>query len=153
MNAEDLMTGCVWTCRPMDSVNRAAQLMWEHGCGAIPIIDEVGIPIAIVTDRDVCMAAYTQGKPLSEIPIATAMSKTLFFCRMGDSIATVEALMRDHRVRRLPVIDPYHRLVGIVSLDDLATRGHWARDARREERGDMAIASTLTAICAAAVRT
>ena len=73
----------------------------------------------MITDRDACMAAYTTGRPLSDLPVSTAMSATLFDCGPEDSLAVVEETMRAHQVRRLPVLDRDRRVVGIVTMNDL----------------------------------
>ena len=70
----EVMTKDVLTCSVSDRLNRAAQLMWESDCGCIPIVEEHGMLVGMLTDRDICMAAYTSGKPLSEISVTSAMS-------------------------------------------------------------------------------
>ena len=69
MNVEQIMNREVKTCAPRDSLNKAAQIMWDTPCGAVPVVDEQGRPVGFLTDRDVCMAAYTQNKPLTELPV------------------------------------------------------------------------------------
>jgi CBS-domain-containing membrane protein len=101
--------------------------------------------VGIVTDRDVCMAAYTQGRPLWQIPVSSAMAKRVHGVRETDSIDIVEALMQLAQVRRVPVLDGDGRLKGILSMNDLARR---ARHAGRKNglSGD-SIVQTLAAIC------
>jgi len=77
MNASDLMTTGVKTCRVDDSVERAAQIMWEHDCGAVPVVDADERLVGIVTDRDVCMAAYTRGDSLQAIAVSGVMAHKL----------------------------------------------------------------------------
>jgi CBS domain-containing protein len=74
----------------------------------------------MITDRDICMAAYTQGAPLRAISITTAMAKRVFSCRAADEIDAVERTMREHQIRRMPVIDEQGHPIGILSLNDLA---------------------------------
>ena len=57
----DVMTREPRTCRPSDTLNLAAQHMWEGDCGVLPVTDDEGKPIGMLTDRDICMAAYTRG--------------------------------------------------------------------------------------------
>jgi CBS domain-containing protein len=123
----DLMSRRVWTCHRDDTLERAAQLMWEHGCGVVPVVDDRGNVVGMVTDRDVCMAAYTQGLPLSRIPVHVAASHHVFAVRPDEAIAEACASMRQHRVRRLAVVDVGGNLVGILSLADIA-RHAWAVD-------------------------
>ena len=151
MHVEELMTSPVATCRPTDTLNRVAQLMWEGDVGAIPVVDHEGKPIAMVTDRDICIASYTQGQALFHIPVSIAMSRTVATCQKGESLAAAESMMRSQQLRRLPVVDDKGRIIGILSLNDIATRGHKQKHVGgRGELGSEAIASTLSAICARA---
>lgn len=148
MKVEQLMRRTVETCRPGDSLNRAAQLMWEHDCGSVPVVDDDGRAIGIVTDRDVCMAAYTQGGALAALPVASAMARSLHTCRPGDTIGEAERIMRLAQVRRLPVVDVENRVVGILSLGDLAAEATRELTGRRRRtvRSDV-VGETLGAIC------
>lgn len=123
MKVAELMSRPVETCRQDDSLSVAAQRMWDHNCGSIPVVDATGRPVGVITDRDICMAAYTQGKPLSAIQVNTAMSRTIHTCAPTDSVASAEKLMAVKQVRRLPVVDKEGCLVGLLSLHDIATRG------------------------------
>jgi CBS domain-containing protein len=115
----EIMTTDVQTCRVSDTLERAARLMWDHDCGAIPVLDERGHTVAIVTDRDICMAAYTQGKPLWQIPVTVAASHRVHSVHPDASVAVAHQLMKMHRIRRLPVIDRGGNLVGILSIADV----------------------------------
>lgn len=116
---EDIMTSPVYACLVTETLVRPAQLMWEHDCGAIPVTRH-GDCVGMVTDRDVCMAAYIQGRKLADIGVLTAASHHAYCVPPTSSIAHAHDIMRMHRIRRLPVIDAGHNLVGIVSLSDIA---------------------------------
>ncbi len=120
MKVQDLMTTEVGTCRAFDSADRGAQIMWERDCGAVPVLDQEGLVVAMLTDRDLCMASMTQGRALSEIRVSSAMSRNLWSCRPEDDLFQAEAVMRARKVRRLPVVDGQGKLLGILSLTDLA---------------------------------
>jgi len=120
MKVQDLMTTDVGTCRAFDGAHRGAQIMWERDCGAVPVLDQEGRVVAMLTDRDLCMAAMTQARALSEIRVSSAMSRNLWACRSEDDLSQAEAVMRAHKVRRLPVGDAEGKLLGILSLSDLA---------------------------------
>src|SRR5579863_1379764 len=128
MTVADFMTSDVATCKTTDSLNRAAQLMWERRCGCVPVLDDNGRVVGMLTDRDLSMAAYTQGRRLDDMPATTAMSHSLQSCLPSASIEAAEDLMMAHAVRRLVVVDADGRLCGIVSVDDLAKAGaEWDR--------------------------
>ena len=150
MKVEQLMTCDVKVCTDADMLNRAAQLMWETDCGCIPVIhaNGDGHVVGVVTDRDITMAAYTQGKQLWAIPVTSAMSHEVIACHANDGISQAEALMSDNRVRRLPVLDQHERLAGIISLNDIAREAQRETSAgRRAEVTEQAVTETLASIC------
>ena len=129
MRVDQLMTRTVKTCTPDDNLDRAAALMWDYDCGALPVLSadrDPGRVIGMVTDRDICMAAYTQGRGLREIPVVSAMAQRVCTCRPTDTIAVALRVMETNQIRRLPVVDGEDHLVGMLSLADL-----W-REAARE---------------------
>lgn len=146
MKIKALMTQDVRTCRPQDSLNEAARAMWESDCGCLPVVDEQARVVGMVTDRDVCMAAYTQGQTLATIPVSTAMARNVVSCGPDDDLAAVERSMQKARVRRLPVVDRHGRLAGIVSLNDLARQAFAERTQKTRNVGGDDIAATLAAI-------
>lgn len=120
MKVEQIMNRNVKVCHPEDSLSNAAQMMWEEPCGAVPVVDEQSRPIGFLTDRDICMAAYTQGKPLEVLRVETAMARKVVSCNAEDDLRAAAGLMRQNRTRRLPVINRDGTSVGLLSLDDLA---------------------------------
>jgi CBS domain-containing protein len=117
---EKLMIKKVLSCYPEDDLRVPARAMWEGDCGSVPVLDSWSRVIGMITDRDICMAAYTQGRRLEDIRVQDVMSKDIVSCKPTDSVEQVEELMRRSRVRRLPVLDADKHLVGLVSLNDLA---------------------------------
>lgn len=148
MKIEEIMTRNVHTCTPNDSLATAAQIMWENDCGAVPVIDREGKLVGMITDRDLAMAAHLQNAPLRESRVASAMARDVKCCSTRDTPATVQAMMQQHKIRRVPVLDAERRLVGIVSLGDLA----YAMSSQQMLGGDgmtwTAIAHTLAAVSA-----
>ena len=119
MRIRDIMTRPAVVCGRHETLNGAARMMWEHDCGVVPVVDDEGRVVGILTDRDICMAAYTQGKSLAGIPVAEAMSRDVVSCRPGDFLESTIRVMADRQVRRLPVLDGDGRPVGMVSFSDL----------------------------------
>lgn len=128
MKIRELMSSPAHTCRPQDALTTAAQRLWEHDCGILPVVDGDGRVGAVITDRDICMAAYTSGKALAELRVADCMSRTLVTCRPDDDLATAVQRMSQHQVHRLPIVDDQGQPCGLLSLNDLAVVG--ASDAR-----------------------
>lgn len=119
MRVSELMTTGVRTCRAEDTLNTVARDMWDGDCGCVPVIDAAGRPIAMVTDRDICMAAFLTGQPLHTIPVKSAASQSMYTVAQSDSIEAASALMRDKKIRRLAVTDEGGQLVGVLSAADL----------------------------------
>jgi CBS domain-containing protein len=123
MKVADVMTNELVTCHEGDSLNRAAQLMWERRCGTVAVVDNAGKAVGMLTDRDICMAAYTQGRRLDDIAVATAMSRAVRTCPASAAVEDAEDIMAAHAVRRLIVIGDDGRASGILSIDDIARAG------------------------------
>ena len=145
MRAEDLMTSPAVTCHINDTLNVAARLMWDHDCGAIPVVRDDGKLAGIVTDRDICMAAYTQGRPLSAIPISSVMSEHVVSAHRDDKLGAIEQLMMKHQIRRIPIVDDGDTPIGMLTLNDLAIES--ARPNTRIKNAVSKIAQTLAAVC------
>ena len=143
MHLKEIMSQPVVTC-PVDStLDVPARLMWEFDCGVIPLIADDGRLAGIITDRDICMAALSQGKPLHQTRTSSAMTARPVACHVDDAVEAAEQLMREAQVRRLPVIDGEGRPVGVVALSDLA---RLAAHAKRSGV-DRALVQTLAAVC------
>jgi CBS domain-containing protein len=150
MKVEALMTRAVRSCSPHDSLNTAARLMWEGDCGCVPVTldadDGSRRVVGVITDRDVCMGAYTQGRALADIAVSTVMAQKVCSCSPRDNVEVALKVLASNRLHRLPVIED-DRLVGLISLSDIL------REARREQAqkkkgiAPEAILAALEAIC------
>jgi CBS domain-containing protein len=148
MKVQELMSKRVAVCKPSDPLSVAGRLMWECDCGAIPVVDEAsGRPVGMITDRDICMSVCMQNQPPSEILVSAAMSRELHSCSPTADIYEAERIMRARQVRRLPVIGPEGRIVGILSLADIARE---AERGGKKKSGSVApeeVTETLGEIC------
>jgi CBS domain-containing protein len=147
MKVEQLMKHPVRTCQAEDSLDAASQLLWEGDCGCLPVVDADGRVIGMITDRDICMAAHFEGGPLRALKVRGAMSQNLYACGPSDAISTCEEKMRAHQVRRLPVVDDAGRVIGILSLNDLALEADAEASRRGKDISLAEVAGTLGAIC------
>ena len=141
MKISELMSRPVYTCRTTDTLDRAAALMWEHDIGTVAVVNDTDELVGMVTDRDACMASYTRGRALRDIPVDVAMSNHVVACVAEDSDAAVAQMMAKHKLRRIPVIDEARRPIGMVSLNDLARTMARGRDVPASS-----VAGTLAAI-------
>ena len=119
MRVADVMTRDVVYCHPLDSLRRAGELMWSRDVGSLPVLDYDDRPIAMITDRDIAMAAAIRGMALHELQVQACMSEELIGCGPNDTVESAEEKMRTNQVHRLPVVER-GRVVGIVSLNDIA---------------------------------
>src|SRR5262245_5924517 len=124
MNANDLMTREPRSVRTTDRLDAAARVLWEQDCGIVPVVDAANVLVGVVTDRDLCMASYTQGRPLNEIAVVGSLARQLLTCRHDDSLTNVLSAMQQAQVHRLPVVDARGVLVGLVSINDVVRAAH-----------------------------
>lgn len=127
MRVEERMTKDICCCRTEDSLATAARQLWDRDCGCLPVVDDRGHVLGMITDRDICMAAMTTGKALTELLVAYAMARNVAVTRPSDSLHEAEMIMRARSVRRLPVLDEQNRVIGILSCNDLF---RWVDDDR-----------------------
>jgi CBS-domain-containing membrane protein len=148
MKVGQLMAKKVQTVGPNDCLDRAACLMWEHDCGVTPVVDEQERLVGMLTDRDICMRAWSTGRALGELSAASAMSKNVVSCKPEDSLERAENLMRVHQVRRLPVTDVHGRICGVLSLSDLSREVGQEQGKTEREVSHREVAQTLAAVSA-----
>jgi CBS domain-containing protein len=103
---------------PQDTIRDAAKIMAEFDIGALPVADQDRL-IGMITDRDIVVRGVAQGCGV-DATVADVMSPEVLYCFEDEELEDVSQNMGDVQVRRLPVINREKRLVGIISLGDLA---------------------------------
>src|SRR6185295_2209359 len=86
MKVEEICTRVVRTCTKETRLSEAGNLMWDGDCGILPVVDEAGRVVGVVTDRDLCMALSLTGQPATEVPVRLLLRTALHTCRLGDSL-------------------------------------------------------------------
>lgn len=119
MLAQDVMTRGVECTAPDALLQVAALKMKELDIGVLPVCDE-GRLVGMITDRDITLRSVSEGHDPREVRVRDVMTADVVFCQQEQPLSEVAELMRDKQVRRLPVLDNEHRLVGILSIGDLA---------------------------------
>ncbi|HEX7636583.1 MAG TPA: CBS domain-containing protein [Noviherbaspirillum sp.] len=119
----ELMTRDVRFVAPQESLQRAAQMMDELNVGALPVCDD-GRLVGMVTDRDITIRATAAGRSPQEAHVDEVMSTDVRWCFEDQPLDDVMTQMADSQIRRIPVVshDDEHKLVGIVSLGDVAAK-------------------------------
>jgi CBS domain-containing protein len=146
MIVNQLMNKNVHACTPETTLSEAARIMWEWDLGFLPVVDGESRVIGAITDRDICMAAYTQGVPLRAIKVESAMAREVRTCTPDETLPAAQAKMRKTQIRRLPVIDDDGHVVGIISLADLAQDAHHVSGAPAGHLAPDEVTNTYAAI-------
>jgi CBS domain-containing protein len=151
MRVNEVMTPNVERIPPDTSLSEAGVKMREHDIGAIPVYEGDRL-VGMITDRDIAIRAVAEGRNPDEMTVREAMSPGIAYCFEDEDIREAGKQMRERKVRRLIVLNRSKRLVGIVSLGDLAAQGDEkvagkaleavAQDGRPEERRKPAKRST-----------
>jgi CBS domain-containing protein len=140
MKVQDVMTRDVRTCRPESNLAEAVKEMWDADCGALPVVGADGRVVGMITDRDICIAVATKGRPADRIAVRdVASDQVVHTCLAADQTSAALKTMQTYKVRRLPVVDGQGHLQGIVSLNDIVTHAGAARASQ--------IIDTLASIC------
>jgi CBS domain-containing protein len=144
MKVQRIMTKAVASCLPDETTHHAVRIMWERDCGFVPVVEshESRRVVGVVTDRDICIAAWTKNRPLDQIPLREFMTTDVRWCRPEDEVSDAEEAMRHSQLHRLLVIDDAGQLQGVLSLADVARES----GSRRQEVTAREIGETVTAI-------
>lgn len=126
MKLKEIMTANVDVIAPEATLREAARRMKDLDVGMIPVCDGERL-IGMISDRDIAIRAVADGCNPDQTNVRGTMTPEVIYCFEDQDIAEAARLMNDRQVRRLPVLNRNKRLVGIVSLGDLAVRTH--RDA------------------------
>jgi CBS domain-containing protein len=120
MQCRELMSSPVQAVRPSTPLSEAARLMRERDVGFLPVCDNAGRILGVITDRDIAVRACAQGLAPTLTSAGEVMTAEVVACRDSDDVKEAERLMVEHAVARVLVVDSDGRLVGVVSLADIA---------------------------------
>jgi CBS domain-containing protein len=122
MRIEEVMTRTPACCTPDTALREIAQMMVEHDCGQIPLVQSTSDPkiLGVVTDRDIVSRLVAQGRNPLDLRADACMSQPVITVRIGDSVEECIRVMEAHRIRRVPVVDGEGVMRGIVSQADIA---------------------------------
>jgi len=140
MKVREVMTKNPACCWPSNSALTAATIMREKDAGILPVIHDpfTTTLVGVVTDRDLCLHVVAGGRDPAHIWISECMTEDPVRCTAEDDVVRALELMREHQIRRLPVVNAKQEIVGIVALRDLVLKNAVA---------DGEIAVTLRRIC------
>ena len=130
MHVSELMVPNVATCTPGENLEAISLKMLEEDVGAIPVVDEDGHPVGMVTDRDIALETAKQHKAPFVMHASDIGMHEVVTCELDEDVEEALTRMKAAQVRRLPVVDADGRLQGMISLGDLVARtklasGEW----------------------------
>jgi CBS domain-containing protein len=144
---KDLMVKNVKTCRTDTNLAEAVALMWDVNCGILPVVDAENRVIGLLTDRDISIAVGTRAKLASDIKTDEVISGNIYYCSPEDQLVEAMEIMKANKVHRLPVLDHDKKLLGIISLSDIALNVEETKGKESPEISFKDIALTLKGIC------
>lgn len=130
MHIRTIMSEPVISIAAKDTIAKAAELMRRHAIGILPVLDGWR-PVGIVTDRDIVVQAINDRHDARNRPVSDVMSTDPVSCQSDQTVTEAAAIMGDEQVRRVLVLDKLNRLVGVLSVGDIA------RDASEELAGQV----------------
>ncbi len=122
MKVNEVMTTDVQVARPDTTIMEAAQIMRDRNIGALPVCDGDNL-LGMLTDRDIAVRAVADGRPADDTLVEEMMTPGILYCYDDDNMDDVSRIMAKKQIRRLPVLNREKRLVGILSLGDVAVEG------------------------------
>ena len=122
MQIQQILTSEIEKIRPDATLRQAAEKMRDLDCGSLPVCEGDRVK-GIITDRDIVVRAVADGGNLDETAVRQVMTKDIVCCFVDQDISEAARIMSERRVRRLPVLNRRNKVVGILSLGDLALEG------------------------------
>jgi CBS domain-containing protein len=122
--------------------------MWNGDFGTLPVVDDDGKVIGMITDRDICIAAATRHQDIASINVGEVTTRQVQSCSPDMSIPEALKIFEKARVRRLPVVDKDHKLQGILSMADIIRYTAEVHDKKSSGIFDADVVNSLKAICA-----
>jgi CBS domain-containing protein len=145
MKVKDVMTPDAKAIWITESLAEAAKTMWENDCGVLPIIKDRKV-VGMITDRDICMASAVRDRNPSAISVEEVMNATVYAAEAEEDVEQALQTMREHKIRRLPVLNLAGELKGIVSMNDIVLKAK-ERNGKKPQIAYADVVKTYQAIC------
>ena len=139
MKVKDCMCDDVCCVIPNAKVQEVAKLMAQNHIGCVPVCDNNDCICGIVTDRDVLLRCVACDKDIHQTPVSDIMSCNVYTCQENDEMSNAESKMGQQQIRRLPVCDNQNRIVGILTMGDIAQNN--------QQLGQNQVCTTFENIC------
>ena len=145
MKVKEVMTPDAKAIWITESLADAAKEMWENDCGALPIIKDRKV-VGMIADRDICMASAIRDRNPSRISVGEVMKPTVYAAEAEEDVEQALQTMREHKIRRLPVLNLECELQGIISMNDIVLKAK-ERNGKKPEIAYADVIKTYQAIC------
>jgi CBS domain-containing protein len=124
MKVKEVMTADPACCISETALQEVAQMMIDHDCGEIPVVEskETKLPIGVITDRDIVCRTIARGLNPLDLTVADCMTKPCVTVTPDMSVEECSRIMEENKIRRVPVVDAGGCCCGIVALADIALR-------------------------------
>lgn len=148
MRAKDIMITKVQACTMNDRAADAIQIMGKYNCGFVPIILDHNSWVleGVVTDRDLVLYLGKQDKRPSEVTLEECFTRSPISIRKDASLLEIAWLMEENQIHRIPVVDENHKLLGVISVKDLAEEASKERGASHREITEREIGEIIESI-------
>ncbi len=143
MQVSHLMSSPPETCRATTQLGQAAKMMAAHNCGCLPVVDDAGHLIGLITDRDIALTIADRHENPWHLVVRDAMTADVAACAPDDPTEKTLAMFSELGVRRLPVVNEAGHVKGVLSIDDLVLHSG------RAGLSDQAVLHTLKNVCRA----
>lgn len=128
LTARDIMTRDVKSVHADANIRDAAKIMRDENAGVVPVVNDDDTLCGVVTDRDIVMRSIAEGTDPMRLTAGELMTSHVDAATPDEAVVDVIRLMGDKQIRRVPVVDERDRLVGIISIADIATRADYDTD-------------------------
>jgi len=119
MKVKEVMKTDVGFCSTEDSLMKCAETMLRLDCGVVPIVDDEGRVVGMLTDRDLCLAIVARNRKASDVKTKDLIRGEVIFCAANDKIETALRKLRRNQIKRIVVVGENERFIGIVSVSDI----------------------------------
>lgn len=147
MKVKEVMTPDAKAIWLTESLSDAAKLMWDNDCGVLPIIKDGRKVIGMITDRDICMAVAMRDANPSGVSVEEVMTGEVYAVSTEDEVDQALQTMKDHKIRRLPVLNPEGELEGMLSMNDIVLHAKTSKGAAAGTIKYDDVVKTYQAIC------
>lgn len=129
MKCSEIASKNIKTCTPECTAKQAAQIMKDINTGIVPIVNSKNEIQGVVTDRDIIIRTIAMNKNPKDVKISEFMSKPVITAHSNDNVTAVAKKMKKNQLRRIPIVDDSNKLVGLISLGDMAVTAQEQQEA------------------------